>query len=185
MPPFLIRAAMFSGIQIIPLADVRSWRLHSLNEYWQTKKAGRKLPDRDDFELGDLTSLLPYMLVVGIEAEPFRVFYRLTGTKVVEMNGIELRGRYLDALGADQARWVDEGMHAYRLSWQQQAPVFATYTWPTQFGAAYDVEFGIFPVTFRGEATQCLALEDWDFGDNSRLRHDRPLPFIETTSSLR
>ncbi|MET1028843.1 MAG: PAS domain-containing protein [Dongiaceae bacterium] len=176
---------MFSGIQIIPVEEVRSSRVRSLSQYWETKKAGRRLPDRDDFDLADLTSLLPYMLVVGIEIEPFRVFYRLTGTKVVEMNGIELRGRYLDSLGPEQARWVDEGMRVYRICWQQQMPIFATYTWPTDFGAAYDVEFGIFPVTFQGKATQCLALEDWDFDDGGRLRHTRLLPFVETTSPIR
>lgn len=168
---------MFSGIQLIPPADIRSWRVRRLTEYWEAKRGAAILPAREDFELGDLTALLPYMLVTAIEADPFRVFYRLDGTKIVEMNGVELHGRYLDELREQQA-WVEDGTRVYRQAWENCEARFGAYTWPTQLGSVCHVEFGIFPVTFRGERSQCLALEDWSIGDDSHLRHDRPLPFI-------
>ncbi|HEV8389404.1 MAG TPA: hypothetical protein VGQ35_06165 [Dongiaceae bacterium] len=41
---------------------------------------------------------LPYLLISDVEHNPFRIRYRLVGTKVVEATGMDFTGRYLDEL---------------------------------------------------------------------------------------
>lgn len=169
---------MFSLITPFTLDQVRSPFIRRLADYWEEKKAGRRIPDRSDFDLADLRSVLPYMIVVDIEPDPFRVFYRLAGTKVVEMNGLELKGLYLDELGGEQADFIEGGLAAYRRAWENQASEYGAYMWHTPRGAECVVEFGIFPVTYNGKPTQCLAAEDWDVGGANITQQEQPPPMI-------
>lgn len=170
---------------LIAVDDLRSQRILRFAAYWEAKKAGRTLPSRQDIDPMELRDLLPYLMVVEIEEQPFRVLYRLAGTKVVEMNGIELTGRYLDEFTSDEATYADKGIAAYRSAWEHQRAVFGTYDWPTPSGEKYRVEFAIFPVTQEGTAGQCIALEDWDAGGDATPRHETPLPFAKSRKQRR
>jgi hypothetical protein len=172
---------MFSLIAPFKREHLRSPHIIRLADYWDAKRGTRRIPDRGDFDLDDLRSVLPYMIVVDIEPQPFRVFYRLAGTKVVEMNGLELKGLYLDELTGDQADFIESGLAAYREAWENQIAVFGAYRWHTPRGAECDVEFGIFPVTHDGQPTQCLAAEDWDVGDVHVVRQEQPPPMVKKT----
>ncbi|MDY0882059.1 PAS domain-containing protein [Dongia soli] len=163
---------------LIPRDQIRSARIHRLHDYWQAKCAGRAVPDRSDIDPAELTSLLPYLLIAEVEAQPFRVFYRLVGTKVVDMNGAEFTGLYLDEMTGEQYNYIDQGIEAYRRAWSQQCPVYGTYDWPAKSGAIYLVEFCILPVTQAGSAGQFIAIEDWEISDAAAPRHDPPVPFI-------
>lgn len=167
---------MFTGIWPLALDDARSWRLRFLADYWLAKKAGRALPERSDFELSDLKALLPYLLVTEIQPEPFRVYYRLTGTRIVDMGG-DLTGRYLDELGNSQSPWITEGQEAYRQAWSSRSFFLGTYVWPTLRGTACNVEFGIFPVNVPDRPMQCFALEDYHFDECGARWHDALVPF--------
>ena len=164
---------------LIAADQLRSSRIRRFATYWERKRAGRIVPDRQDIDPAELKDLLPYLMVVEIEAQPFRVLYRLAGTKVVEMNKIELTGRYLDEFTSDEATYADKGIAAYRSAWQHQRPVFGGYDWPTPSGKKYLVEFAIFPVTQSGTAGQCIALEDWDVARAAVPHHESPLPFVK------
>ncbi|MDY0885655.1 PAS domain-containing protein [Dongia soli] len=167
---------MFTCIWPLALDEAQSWRLRFLADYWETKKAGRALPERNDFDLADLKHILPYLLVAEIEPEPFRVFYRLTGTKVVEMCG-DLTGRYLDQLGNSQSPWIKEGRDSYHQAWSSRSSFLGKYIWPTMRGAACTVEFGIFPLNVPGRPMQCFSLEDYHFRASSVASRDTLVPF--------
>jgi len=51
-----------------------------LREYWESLNNGMP-PERNLIDPESITELLPYMLLVDFESEPFRVRYRLTGNK--------------------------------------------------------------------------------------------------------
>ncbi|TXH39179.1 MAG: PAS domain-containing protein [Rhodospirillaceae bacterium] len=163
---------------LISRDQVRSARIHQLYDYWYEKCAGRAVPDRCDIDPAELTSLLPYLLIAEAEAQPFRILYRLVGTKVVDMNGAEFTGLYLDEMTGEQYNYIDRGTEAYRHAWSQQCPVYGIYDWPAKSGAIYLVEFCILPVTRAGSAGQFIALEDWQISDAELPCHDPPLPFI-------
>ncbi|HVJ41264.1 MAG TPA: PAS domain-containing protein [Dongiaceae bacterium] len=165
--------------KLIDFDHVQSQRIRRFAAYWHSKISNGPVPHRRDIDPVDLKPILPFMMVVEIEAEPFRVLYRLAGTKVVEMNSIELTGRYLDSLDEDGINYTREGIAAYRLAWTSQQPVFGAYRWPTPSGAEYQVEFAIFPVSEAGCDGQCIALEDWEIDPVIAARHEPPLPYVK------
>ena len=160
--------------------QVQSRRIPQLASYWHSKISDQPVPHRRDIDPADLKPLLPWLIIVEIEAEPFRVFYRLAGTKVVEMSQYELTGRYLDELEEQEsASFTQQGIAAYYLAWTEQRPVYGTYRWPTESGDEYQVEFAIFPVIQPGTAGQCVAIEDWEIDPLVAARLDPPLPYVK------
>jgi hypothetical protein len=178
--------------KLIDLPSVQSRHIRQFAAYWQSKITAGAVPHRRDIDPADLKSLLPWLMIVEIEADPFRVLYRLVGTKVVQMNGVELTGRYLDELEDDGANFTQQGIAAYRQAWTQQQPVYGSYRWPTQSGAEYQVEFAIFPVLENkgrenkvhqtNTAGQCFALEDWGIDPTMTARRELPLPYLTPPS---
>jgi hypothetical protein len=166
--------------QLLEFSQVRSPRIRQFDAYWRSKTTGADIPPRSAIDPLELKPLLPYMIVAEIEAEPFRVLYRLAGTKVVEMNGIELTGRYLDTLDEDGANFTQQGIAAYRQAWSTRKPVYGTYSWPTPSGARYQVEFAIFPVSEPGVDGKCIAFDDWDIDQRVVATHEPPIPYVKT-----
>lgn len=169
--------------KLIPLDQVQSQHIRRFDAYWRDKRGDRAMPYRRDIDPAELKSILPWMLVVEIEPQPFRVLYRLAGTKVVEMNGIELTGRYLDTLDDDGANFTAQGIAAYHQAWTSGQPVYGSYSWPTQSGTEYYVEFAIFPVEEPGSKAQCIALEDWEIERRLTARNEPPLPYVRRQPS--
>jgi hypothetical protein len=167
---------MYNGIRDLRLEEVASARIRHFADYWRARLRGRDVPQRDDIELSDIVLLLPYMFVAEIEAEPFRVRYRLAGTNTVEMNGVNVTGHYLDQLQGDQADWGRDGVAFYRAAWEGRRQVYGLYHWPTELGTVCSVEFGLFPVGLPGGEIQIFAVEEWRLtGAAASLDRPRPL----------
>jgi hypothetical protein len=120
-------------------------------------------PPRLLVDPADIFDLLPNLLLVDFETNPFRVRFRLTGTLVDEASGVNLTGSYLDEF--------DDGKNAgafgpviadYRLAWQRGEAVIGVYPWITQNGHDAIVCYGIFPLTVDGRVTQAIAIEEYD-----------------------
>lgn len=134
--------------------------VRELYQYWDSKRGDRTMPARRDIDPAELKHLLPYLLIVDLEAEPFRVRYRLLGTKVVAESGNDFTGRYLDEMLAGDTE--DEWETCYRLVWRDKRPIFGAATVPMLGGDPFDYEFGICPLGADGETvTQCVAIEDY------------------------
>jgi hypothetical protein len=147
-------------------------RLLQLEAYWRSLAAG-SVPDRRLLEPGRIVSLLPYVLIAALESDPFRVRYRLTGTRVDEMTGLNITGRYLDEFAQGEYRDVVKGIQdAYVLAQQQGRPVMAPYYWPNQGGMMREVWMGIFPLLVDGAIRQCISIEDYGALGH---QHEQPL----------
>jgi hypothetical protein len=133
--------------------------VHALNAYWSDKCAGRPMPARPDIEPSEIKHLLPNLLIIDLEAEPFRVRYRLLGTKVVVASGRDFTGAYLDELipGDVEDQWET----CYRLVWGERRPLFGDCTVPTLGGDSFTYEFAIFPLGAGAAVTQCVSIEDY------------------------
>ncbi len=145
------------------IESIASPKIQRVDQWWQDKRAGRKLPDRADLDPADLKPLLPYILLLEASLDPFRLRFRLLGTKVVYVSGFDFTGRYLDELLPPDTEepWLDH----YRRAFDSCAPVFGTTTVPTLHGALFDYEFAIFPLT-HGGATVAQFLSIEDYGDS-------------------
>jgi hypothetical protein len=142
------------------LERVASPLLRQLHDYWQSKRAGRDIPDRRDIDPLEMKELLPNILISEPAFYPFRIRYRLVGTRVVRVSGIDFTGRYLDELLRPE---IQEDWHGhYQISLYERIPVYGSITSPTTDGGTFTYEFGIFPLTKGGtEVAQFLALEDF------------------------
>ena len=139
--------------------DVRSKMVRTLHRWWLERCAG-DIPDRVDLDPADLKPLLPNMFVVDVEHDPFRIRYRLVGTRAIEVTGYDITGHYLDnLLPADASEpWVEH----YRTAYRTRSPLFGAVEAPTRSGGRFTYEFGLFPLRKGGTAVdQFVSIEDY------------------------
>ena len=145
--------------------DVRSDLVRSMLQWWLGKCSshipGRDIPDRDDLDPADLKPLLPNILISDVEHDPFRIRYRLVGTRAREATGFNIVGRYLDELlptDPDEP-WMDD----YRLAYRTRRPVLGVSSVKTTIGEVFTYEYGLFPLRKGGGTAieQFVAVEDY------------------------
>lgn len=138
----------------------RSPRADALYRYWSSR-CGTSLPSRADIEPADIKTLLPYILMVDIHRNPFRVYYRLVGTAVAHFCGLDFTGAYLDDLAFDICITKDL-VNAYHVVCNARQPGVGMARAQINHQTVVDVEYVICPlIGADGEVKQCLALEDY------------------------
>lgn len=133
--------------------------IRSLQQWW-VDHANGGIPDRADFEPPAFRSTLPYLLISDVEHTPFRIRYRLVGTRVVAATGYDITGHYLDELDTtnEEEPWLED----YALCYRTRRPIMGTTSVLTRTGLRFSYEFGIFPVTKGGSnLEQFIAVEDY------------------------
>ena len=138
----------------------KSKQIGRLHGWWCAKAGASGLPDRNDFDLIEHRLLMPNVMISDVEAEPFRIRYRLVGTRIVHNLGVDFTGRYLDEfLGPN---FTVPWMEYYRQSYAARRPLMGELTEPTKSGNTFTYEFGLFPIARGGDAVaQFIALEDY------------------------
>jgi len=138
-----------------------------LHDYWTSKRGTAGIPDRGLIDPAEMKPLLPNILIAEPSHPPFRVRYRLVGSRVATASGLDLTGRYLDEMvSTDDGQW----QAYYRRVWSERIPVYGDVTVPTLHGDLFRYEFGIFPLSRGGESVeQFIAIEDYG-GRELRLR---------------
>ncbi len=87
---------MQSTISTVAASTIRSAQLRELYAYWRLKAANRKLPARADIDPCEIPTLLPYLCLIDVVGNPAAFRYRLIGTKVVDLRGNDITGRWVD-----------------------------------------------------------------------------------------
>ncbi len=157
--------------------EVPSTRARRMFRYWTEKKGARRMPSRADIDPGEIKDLLPNVILTRIEYAPFRVLYKLVGTKAVENAGLDYSGHYLDEmlfvseLGTD---WPG----TYRTIATEKEPVLGLCQIKFTDGVIKPYVVAMFPLSSDGEQVdQVIAIEDLDL---DLLEVDR-LPPSEVT----
>lgn len=138
----------------------KSTMVKTLCDWWSANADAVGIPDRGAFDIVEHRLLMPNVMISEVETEPFRIRYRLVGTRVVANLGVDFTGRYLDELiGPDfQVPWMDY----YRQAFAERRPLMGALTEPTKSGNTFTYEFGVFPIARGGPAVeQFIALEDY------------------------
>jgi hypothetical protein len=78
------------------MPPARSDVLRRLAAYWVQLCGDRRMPSRADIEPLDLRYALGFLSLIDVERDPLRFYFRLDGTKQVELFGIDCTRRYLD-----------------------------------------------------------------------------------------
>lgn len=149
-------------MQKITRADqIRSGAIRQLFEYWQSKCRDGRPPRRADIEPTEIPKLMPSVLIVDIERDPFRVRYRLVGTRIVDATGFEFTGRYLDEISLPD----DEGpvLESYELCSESKVPVLSRMTWHLDEDTVGEYDACFLPLSDDGETVnKVLSMECYD-----------------------
>lgn len=72
--------------------------------HWQRMRGARRMPARRDFDPLEVRFALGYISLIDVHRDPLRFYFRLDGSKQVELFGVECTRRYLDeAMPAEHA----------------------------------------------------------------------------------
>jgi len=162
----------------------RSPMVRRLNAWWLAHRRADCIPDRGDFDPEAVKPLLPNLFIAEAEHAPFRVRYRLVGTKAVGVIGFDITGRYLDdLLGVDPGvPWMDY----YRIVYDSREPLLGSVVAPTRSGGTFTYEFGLFPLTQGGSRIeQFISVEDYFDFDATAAQLFASLPTAGRSRSSR
>jgi len=154
------------------------WRpknIAMLSDYWHGL-AGGETPERQQFRIEEVQPLLPYLMLSDFEFAPFRLRYRLSGTRVDAMTGMNLAGRYLDefAEGA-YAEAIREMLGFYEEGSRTGRPRIWTYPFAGDNPNQKVIWAGLFPLKVNGAIAQCVSIEDYGELNESVDGHLGPL----------
>lgn len=102
----------------------------ALHRYWQDKRCGRPFPDRSDISPSDFARLLPYIVIVEVLEGGLDFRFRLYGSAMVAMTGLDRTGEYFSKLeSAPGAKISSEETRRYWMNYgrtliQAQGPIF-------------------------------------------------------------
>jgi hypothetical protein len=145
----------YSGV-----GQVKSPLVRLLHDWWMSNRGPSGLPDRASFDPTEHKELVKNLMICDLEPEPFRIRYRLVGTKITAITGFEFTGRYLDEILGPAA--TEPWLEYYELAARTRGPLLGDVTEPTQAGGRFSYEFGIFPLTLGGtEVKQLISIEDY------------------------
>lgn len=157
----------------LPAPTGRSRMIAAVHDYWESRCGGKRFPARGDIDpliLGP--TFLPYLSLVTIQHEPFRVQYRLVGTEIARFYGAEMRGKWVDQMSDI---WPEQDIvdthETYRRILDLAHPQFGLSLVPWQDRTDHIFEFGRFPISEDGVTiTHCLGVDDFTMIEPARGR---------------
>jgi hypothetical protein len=150
-----------------------------LSDYWHSLADGAT-PERAQFRVEDVQPLLPYLMLCDFEFNPFRLRYRLSGTKVDQMTSMNLAGRYLEEfLGGAYDKVVRDLLGYYEEISRTGRPFIFNYPWAGDNPKQKVIWAGLFPLKVNGVVAQCISIED--YGDLNEREDGRIEPLDPAT----
>ena len=152
-----------SSVHVLsPQIKIESTRIAQFFAYWRTLAGDRETPDWNNFDAVTVPSLMPNMLVADVTLDPLRVYYRLVGTRVAELNGYDFTGRYLDEILTHTS---NRYLHAfYSKAVVGKLPVLDRFVWHMDDGRTSTYDLAVFPFAggLGGETHRALSIECYD-----------------------
>lgn len=144
------------------IATMPSAILDQVHRYWLDKRGDRAMPSWSDIDPAEIVRLLPNILVVAVEYDPLRFFFRLAGTQIVEFRG-EVTGHYVDTVPWNLPATRQSVQESYEMVVRSRAPVFVEVRIRTKQDAHRRIFAGIWPLAPAPDAPidRCIAAEDY------------------------
>jgi len=134
--------------RLIGQGEVTSAMIQRMAAYLVRKRGERAMASRADIDPTEIREFLPYVVLVDIENDPLRVYYRLVGTRIAEFYG-EFTGTWMhDRPISDAYRQIAENI--YRTLIDSKAPVYGVTEMRTRSDAMVSYEWGYFPLSNDG-----------------------------------
>jgi hypothetical protein len=134
--------------RLISPGDITSVMVQRMAAYLTRKRGGRAVASRADIDPTEIREFLPYIVLVDIERDPLRVYYRLVGTRIAEFYG-EFTGTWMhDRPISAEYRKIAEKI--YRTLIETKEPVYGITEMRTRTDAMVSYEWGYFPLSNDG-----------------------------------
>lgn len=145
----------------IPLPDVSSRAITGFDAYWRRKMKGGFLPARTDIDPAEIKSLLPDIVLLNVEWEPFRCSVRLRGTRAEQFRPKGTTKYLHEGTTFDPGRREDY-VTEMKFVATSRRPAFARDWMTTKFGGVRDIFAGLWPLAADGEHVDMLVvIEDF------------------------
>jgi hypothetical protein len=103
------------------MEKLREPLLRDLHAYWSARRGDRPLPARADIDVVEIPTLLPYVFLVEVLAEPRDFRFRLAGTHFGETTGQEVTGKRIAEVFPPQ--FGDEVRRIWSKAVEERRPV--------------------------------------------------------------
>ena len=145
----------------VPLPQVTSKAIHGFDAYWRAKARDRRLPARSDIDPAEIKQLLPDIVLLDVEWEPFRCRVRLRGTRAEQFRP-KGATKYLDEGTTFAPGRKEDYIAEMKFVATGQRPAFARDWMITRQGGQRDIWAGIWPLSADGQRTDMLVvIEDF------------------------
>jgi hypothetical protein len=145
----------------VPLMEISSDLIQQFHRHWLGLGSSNLLPSRAHIDPVNFKRMLPNVIMADVERDPFRIRYRLCGTRVAEFCG-NLTGRYLDEVSGDNLWSAAAYLQQYQTAVRDCRPVFSYDSMTGEFGARFRFQTGIWPLASDGrKVDMCLAVQDY------------------------
>ncbi|MDO8838996.1 MAG: PAS domain-containing protein [Parvibaculum sp.] len=83
------------GLTLLGDLDALAAPLPQLIAYWERKRGTRLMPAPSDIDPAEIPRLLPFLTISDVTYDPLDIRYRLMGTGLVELGGVDRTGKSL------------------------------------------------------------------------------------------
>jgi hypothetical protein len=136
--------------------EINSSLIAGLERHWDSVRA---MPRRDEIDPIELVPWLPYVSMMELHYDPFRVRYRVVGTEVARIIGEDFSNRWLHETG-----WGESAIALNRLLYERvsekRAPTYGLSTVTWQGKPDHVFQWVLFPLGDGDVVTHCLSLDD-------------------------
>lgn len=128
---------------------------------WEDLRGERLFPRRAEIDPIAFRSWLPYLSIMELHDQPFRVRYRLVGTEVARFAGEDFSGTWLHETG-----WTDQhqalNLMLYQRLYETRQPVFGFSKVDWQGRSDHVFKWALYPLgETDGTLTHCLSVDDF------------------------
>ncbi|MCC3304284.1 PAS domain-containing protein [Sneathiella sp. HT1-7] len=127
------------------IEDVKSEMLQKAYQLWESKREGRSIPSRSNFDPLEMPKILPHIILIDVEEPTSRLKVRLVGTRVVEMFGGDYTGMYLDEVDFGEAR--NKILEDYQTAASMKRPLFSDHMFRKLNKYTQNIERVILPLS--------------------------------------
>ena len=135
------------------LARIQHPILKRMVAFWDAKRGTHDVPLRGDFDPLEFWFAVGYVSLIDVTAPPRRYFFRLDGTRQVELFGVDFTGKYLDQVYDAAGLKIAE--QSYGAAVEQGEPQY--HVRQVEFhGRPIQYEIAILPLSRTGERVDML-----------------------------
>jgi hypothetical protein len=146
--------------QFLERDQLQSADIARLYDRWDGWRRGRAFPSKSDIDPAAIVSCLPFLSIAEIHQEPLRIRYRLVGTEIVRLRGVDFTWKWMHELGWNQET-VAEFLTQYDTMLRKRQPVFGVDDILWIDGRPRLYEWALLPLSDNGTIiSHCMTLED-------------------------